>query len=52
MRDQIVLACEECKRKNYRASRNKKLSTEKLSRKKYCPAPCCRRHTLHKEGKV
>ena len=50
MRDQIVLACGECKRKNYRASRNKKLSTEKLERKKYCPA--CRHHTLHKEGKV
>ena len=50
MRDQIVLACETCKRKNYRASRNKKISTEKLSRKKFCPA--CRVHTMHKEGKV
>jgi large subunit ribosomal protein L33 len=50
MRDQIVLACEKCKRKNYRSSRNKKLSAEKLERNKYCPA--CRSHTLHKEGKV
>ncbi len=50
MRDQIVLACEQCKRKNYRASRNKKVSTEKLSQKKFCPA--CRTHTMHKEGKV
>lgn len=50
MRDQIVLACEECKRKNYRASRNKKLSTEKLEVKKYCAF--CRGHRLHKEGKV
>ncbi len=50
MRDQIVLACEACKRKNYRASRNKKRSAEKLERKKYCPA--CRTHTLHKEGRV
>ena len=32
MRDQIVLACESCKRKNYRTSRNKKLSTDKLAR--------------------
>ncbi|RMD84207.1 MAG: 50S ribosomal protein L33 [Candidatus Dadabacteria bacterium] len=50
MRDQIVLACDVCKRKNYRASRNKKRTVEKLAVKKYCPA--CRRHTLHKEGKV
>ena len=50
MRDEIVLACEQCKRKNYRASRNKKLSTEKLERKKFCAS--CRVHTLHKEGKV
>ncbi|MFP6599409.1 MAG: 50S ribosomal protein L33 [Deltaproteobacteria bacterium] len=50
MRDQILLACTSCKRKNYRASRNKKISEEKLERNKYCPA--CRSHTLHKEGKV
>ena len=50
MRDQILLRCEGCKRKNYRASRNRTLGEEKLSRKKYCPS--CRSHTLHKEGKV
>ncbi|MFQ5478547.1 MAG: 50S ribosomal protein L33 [Candidatus Binatia bacterium] len=50
MRDEIVLACTQCKRKNYRASRNKKLSTDKLERNKYCAA--CRTHTLHKEGKA
>ena len=50
MRDEIVLACDQCKRKNYRGSRNKKLSTEKLALKKFCPS--CRNHTLHKEGKV
>ncbi len=50
MRDEILLSCDVCKRKNYRTSRNKKLSTEKLERKKYCAA--CRSHTLHKEGKV
>ena len=50
MRDQILLSCDQCKRKNYRTSRNKKLSTEKLEQKKYCAA--CRTHTLHKEGKV
>ncbi|MFP6626395.1 MAG: 50S ribosomal protein L33 [Deltaproteobacteria bacterium] len=50
MREQIILSCDGCKRKNYRASRNKKKTEEKLARKKFCPA--CRTHTLHKEGKV
>ena len=36
MRDAIFLACDECKRRNYRASRNKKLKTEKLD----VPAGC------------
>ena len=46
----INLACEECKRRNYRASRNKKVSTDKLERRKYCPF--CRGHKVHKETKV
>ncbi len=46
----MVLACSECKRKNYRVSRNKKLTAEKLELKKYCAA--CRKHTIHKEGKT
>ena len=50
MRDQISLQCDQCKRRNYTSSRNKKKSTEKLSLRKFCPA--CRSHTLHKEGKV
>ena len=50
MRDQISLQCDQCKRRNYMSSRNKKKSTEKLSLRKFCPA--CRTHTLHKEGKV
>ncbi|HIF63858.1 MAG TPA: 50S ribosomal protein L33 [Deltaproteobacteria bacterium] len=50
MRDEIVLACSDCKRKNYRASRNKRLTNEKLERRKYCAS--CRTHTIHKEGKV
>ena len=50
MRDAIFLACDECKRRNYRASRNKKLKTEKLEQKKYCPF--CRGHRVHKETKV
>lgn len=50
MRDQISLQCDQCKRRNYMSSRNKKKSTEKLSLRKFCAA--CRTHTLHKEGKV
>jgi len=50
MRDQISLQCDQCKRRNYMSSRNKKKSTEKLSLRKFCAS--CRTHTLHKEGKV
>jgi large subunit ribosomal protein L33 len=49
MRDNIQLACGECKRRNYTASRNKKTQSERLEVKKYCKF--CRRHTLHKEVK-
>jgi large subunit ribosomal protein L33 len=49
MRDNIQLACGECKRRNYTSTRNKKLQTERLEVKKYCRF--CRRHTLHKEVK-
>ena len=49
MRENILLACETCKGKNYSGSRNKKTSKEKLELKKYCPT--CRKHTLHKEAK-
>lgn len=50
MRDQISLQCDQCKRRNYMSSRNKKKTTEKLSLRKFCAS--CRTHTLHKEGKV
>jgi len=49
MRDIVTLACGQCKRRNYTASRNKKKTQEKLELKKYCPF--CRAHTLHKETK-
>ncbi len=50
MRDLVSLQCDQCKRRNYTTSRNKKKSSEKLAMKKFCPA--CRGHTVHKEGKV
>lgn len=49
MRDQVILACGECKRRNYTTTRNKKKQQEKLQIKKYCPF--CKTHALHKETK-
>ena len=50
MQETISLACTECKRRNYTSTKNKKTNTEKLERSKYCRF--CRKHTMHKEGKV
>ena len=47
MRDKITLACSECKRRNYTGDKNKKLHTDRVEFKKYCPF--CRKHTPHKE---
>ena len=49
MRELVTLACEECKRRNYLTTRNKKVKTVKLELRKYCKF--CRKHTLHKEVK-
>ncbi|MFC1856293.1 50S ribosomal protein L33 [Thermodesulfobacteriota bacterium] len=49
MRDIILLACKECKRRNYSTTKNKKQSPAKLELKKFCNS--CRAHTLHKETK-
>ena len=48
-RENITLACTECKRRNYVNSRNKKTKTERLELKKYCPAE--RKHTVKKKTK-
>jgi large subunit ribosomal protein L33 len=48
-REIVNLACEVCGRKNYTATRNKKLNKERISLKKYCRFD--RKHTLHKESK-
>jgi large subunit ribosomal protein L33 len=37
MRDQVILACNDCKR----------LHPDRVEFKKYCPA--CKKHTAHKE---
>jgi len=50
MRDLMKLSCEDCKRDNYVADKNKRTMPEKFKIKKYCAA--CRKHTVHKEGKI
>jgi large subunit ribosomal protein L33 len=47
MRDQVHLACNECKRRNYITTKNKRLHPDRVEYKKYCRH--CRRHTAHKE---
>ncbi|MCL6583780.1 MAG: 50S ribosomal protein L33 [bacterium] len=49
MRDIVILACSECKRRNYNTTRNKKKTPNKLELKKYCRF--CRSHTIHREIK-
>ena len=45
-RDIIILACSECKRRNYTTVKNKG-NTDRLELKKFCKF--CRQHTPHKE---
>ncbi|GAB1535244.1 MAG: 50S ribosomal protein L33 [Geovibrio sp.] len=49
MREKIILACTECKRRNYSTTKNKKTMTGKLELSKYCKWD--RKHTVHKETK-
>ncbi len=49
MRDIVTLACNDCKRRNYSTTKNKKKTSERLEMKKYCPS--CRAHTVHRETK-
>ena len=46
-REIIILACGECKRRNYTTTKNKRTQTGRVEYKKYCPY--CNAHTLHKE---
>ncbi len=49
MADIITMACEDCKRRNYTTTKNKKTIPDRLELKKYCKF--CRKHTNHKETK-
>ena len=46
-RQSIVLACTECKQRNYNKKKNKKNTPERLELSKYCRF--CRKHTVHRE---
>ncbi|MDP2982622.1 MAG: 50S ribosomal protein L33 [Candidatus Latescibacterota bacterium] len=48
-RELIYLVCQECKRRNYTADKNKRLHPGRVEYKKYCKFD--HKHTLHKEGR-
>ncbi len=48
-REIITIQCQECKRRNYSTTKNKKTMTERLQLKKFCPF--CRKHIGHREVK-
>jgi len=47
--ENILLACSECKNRNYTTEKNKKKNKDRLELKKFCSN--CRKHTVHKEIK-
>lgn len=49
MRVNIVLACTECKQRNYATNKNKKNDPDRIELEKYCKF--CKKHTPHKETK-
>ena len=49
MRQELIIACTECKNRNYTSEKNKKNDAEKLELSKFCPSR--RKHTPHKETK-
>ena len=50
MRDNIILQCPDCKRRNYATTKNKKKTTERLELSKYCRF--CRKHTAAQGNEV
>ena len=49
MRENIILACVECKQRNYQTTKDKRKTTNRFEIKKYCRF--CKQHTLHRETK-
>jgi large subunit ribosomal protein L33 len=48
-RELAIMACTECKRRNYTTTRNKRTQVNRLEIKKFCPAE--KKHTVHRETK-
>ncbi len=48
-RELAIMACTECKRRNYTTTRNKRTTPNRLEIKKFCPFE--KKHTLHRETK-
>ena len=49
MRENITIACTECKQRNYETSKNKRNNPDRIEVQKYCKF--CGKHTTHKETK-
>ena len=49
MRENITLACTECKQRNYETSKNKRSNPDRIEVEKFCKF--CGKHTTHKETK-
>ena len=47
MRTLITLACNDCKRRNYNTTKEKKNHPDRMAFKKYCKF--CNKHTEHRE---
>ncbi|MDD3303807.1 MAG: 50S ribosomal protein L33 [Clostridia bacterium] len=49
MRENITLACTDCKQRNYETSKNKRNNPDRIEVEKFCKF--CGKHTTHKETK-
>ncbi|WP_096202166.1 50S ribosomal protein L33 [Bacillus sp. FJAT-45350] len=49
MRKKVVLACLECKSRNYTTEKNSQNDSDRIETKKFCKT--CNKHTLHQETK-
>ena len=49
-RDKIILACSDCKNRNYFTTKNKRLHPERVEWKKYCPR--CNAHQAPQGNEV
>jgi len=47
VRSKITLACQDCKRRNYETTKNKRNNPDRIEFSKFCRF--CTKHTAHKE---